>query len=137
MLSIFLPIARLYLYSVLCTVRNVLSTVTQSLSAVMSHVSRMVRVSQIHVTLRTIKHEQVQQLYMERSIALLGCVTCHGMSGSYIIAAGLSFVRVIRTHLSEMKPTAIFWGVQRSIFIFHYFELVYIGCVMCWSAVSG
>ena len=56
-----------------CTVRNVLSTVTQSLSAVMSHVSRMVRVSQIHVTLRTIKHEQVQQLYMERSIALL----CH------------------------------------------------------------
>ena len=75
-----LPMARLYLYSVLfcnvpvqCTVRNVLSTVTQLLSAVMSHVSRMVRVSQIHVTLRTIKHEQVQQLYMERSIARL----CH------------------------------------------------------------
>ena len=61
------------------------------------------------------------------------------MSGSNI-AAGLSFVRVIRTHLSEMKPTAIFWGVQtvqRSIFIVHYFELVYIGSVMCWSAVSG
>ena len=62
-------------------------------------------------------------------------VTCHVMSGSYI-APGLSFVRVIRTHLSEMKPTAIFWGVQRSIFIVHYFELVYIGSVMCWS-VSG
>ena len=104
----------------------------------MSHVSRMVRVSQIHVTLRTIKHEQVQQLYMERSIARLchvSRVTCHGMSGSYI--APLSFVRVIRTHLSEMKPTAIFWGVQRSIFIVNYFELVYIGSVMCWSAVSG
>ena len=47
------------------------------------------------------------------------------------IAAGLSFVRVIRTHLSEMKPTAIFWCVQRSIFIVQYlclFTLV-VSCV--------
>ena len=101
----------------------------------MSHVSRMVRVSQIHVTLRTIKHEQVQQLYMERSIARL----CHvsrvtSCLVARYIAAGLSFVRVIRAHLSEMKPTAIFWCVQRSIFIVQYFVLVYIGCVMFWSA---
>ena len=51
-------------------------------------------------------------------------VTCHGMSGSYIIAPGLSFVRVIRTHLSEMKPTAIFWILGCSAFNLSYFIIL-------------